>query len=204
MKPLISILFALSALLSPALWAQVPATPAKPATPVPKLTAKDIKVFRFAMEFKEQTFPMNDRDMPDELRVTTTERIHITGKKRGDSAARVKERMISNIGKVALMPPGDRTGKLTVKFPSAEEVRSYFATVQRVDDALETEEIHLVAGKTYKWSVKTISNDTVFTVTDGDTDVTAITTPTNKLKRLGFAATVLNQNNEADLVVTFD
>jgi len=201
MKTLTLLVISFAALLSFA-GAQ---TPAKHATPAPKLTPKDIKVFRFALEYRDQTFPMNDREMPDELLITTSsERIHISGKKKVDDPARVKGRLISTIGKLALMPSGDRSGKLVVKFPTAEDVRLYSASVQLADGTLDTKDLILIAGKTYTWSVKTEGSDTTFAVMDGATEVASTVTPKNKFKAFGFAATVHYQGNEADMVITFD
>src|SRR4051812_36933859 len=103
--------------------AQAPASPAKPP---PKLTTKDIRAYRFARELDTQKFEMNDREMPDELRVTTVDKIHINGKKRQQGAPQVKGRPAGHVGKLALIAAGDRTGKVAVKVPFAEGVTFYY------------------------------------------------------------------------------
>jgi hypothetical protein len=165
---------------------------------------KDIHVYRFSREFAEQKFDFNDVEMPDELRVTTTDKIHIVGKKREQKTQRVKGRLTGHIGKLALVTVGERTGKVMVKIPPAQDVTYYFASLELTDDTLQTKIIELDAKKIYAWSVHSQNGQTTFRIVDGATEVMQLAAPSDKVKGFGFAATVRNSGNEADLSMTFD
>ena len=184
-------------------WAQAPLAPAKAATPVPKLTSKDFRVLPFCREFEHQKFKANDREMPDELRVTTSDRIHLYGKKRGDTV-RVTGREIGHVGKVVLMPAGVRSGTLMVKVPTIEEVTHYFAVLEMADESLETKSLKLVKEKKYLWSLKVEGGQTAFRIMADGAEIASLTGGTDLVKGFGFAATVRAKGNEADATVTFD
>lgn len=191
------------ALLIGSAWAQAPLAPAKPGTLLPKLTSKDFRVLPFCREFEHQKFKANDREMPDELRVTTSDRIHLYGKKRGDTV-RVTGREIGHAGKVVLMPAGARSGTLTVKVSTVEEVTHYFAVLEMADESLETKSLKLVKGKNYLWSVKEEGGQTAFRIMADGAEVASLTGGSDLVKGFGFAATVRAKGNEADATITFD
>lgn len=197
--PLLLILISTS--LAGSAYSQAPA--AKPATPVPKLTAKDIRELPFSREFKETVFKANSRDTGDELRVTMAGGLHIYGKKRGETVE-FQGRKVGHIGKVALMPVGARSGKLTVKVPPAEEVTYYYAVLETPAGVLDTKPMKLAVGKTYLWSIKTEEGLTIFRVLDGVAEVARLSGAEADVKGFGFAATVRSKGNEADLLATFD
>lgn len=179
-------------------------TPAiKPATPIPKLTAKDVRELPFSREFKETVFKANSRDTGDELRVTMAGGLHIYGKKRGETVA-YQGRNVGHMGKVALMPVGPRSGKLTVKVPPAEEVTYYYAVLETPAGVLDTKPMKLAVGKTYVWSIKTEEGLTIFRVLDGAAELVRLSGAEAAVKGFGFAATVRSKGNEADLMATFD
>ncbi len=181
------------------LFAQLAAPAAKPHAAAP-LTAKDIHVFPFAREFKEQKFKSSSRDLPDELHVNIgTASIHLYGKKRTD-ALRVQGRPTGHVGKAVLLPASDRSGTVVAKVPSAEEVTSYFAVIE-LADSLDTKPLKLDQGKTYNWTVKSENGTTTFKVTDGATELAAFSNPTDSVEAVGFAATVRNIGNEADMTI---
>lgn len=181
--------------------AQAPA--AKPGAAAPKLTARDIRGLPFCREFKEQIFKASDRDIGDELRVSSAVGLRISGKKRADST-RYNGRPVGHMGKVALMPPGDRSGKLTVKVPSSDDVTYYFAVIETAAGTLDTKVMELKLGKNYTWSLKTTDGQKAFVVLDGATEVATLSGPEKDVKGFGFAATVRYKGNEADLLATFD
>ena len=192
-----------SAMLRGASFAQAPVAPAKsPASPA-KLTSKDFRVLPFCREFEHQKFKANDREMPDELRVTTSDRIHLYGKKRGDTV-RVTGREIGHAGKVVLLPAVPRSGTLTVNVPTVEEVTHYFAVIEMADESLETKSLKLVKGKKYLWSLKAEGGQTAFRIMADGVEVASLTGGTDSVKGFGFAATVRAKGNEADATVTFD
>ena len=197
--PLIPI--TISLFLACSAYAQTPAV--KPATPIPKLTAKDVRELPFSREFKETVFKANSRDTGDELRVTMAGGVHIYGKKRGDTV-QYQGRTVGHIGKVALMTLGARSGKLTVKVPPAEEVTYYYAVLEVPAGVLDTKPMKLAVGKTYLWSIKTEEGLTIFRVQDGAAEVARLSGAEAEVKGFGFAATVRSKGNEADLMATFD
>ena len=188
---LVSVLFGL---LCPAARAQAPAL---------KLTPKDIRVLPFCREFKEQKFKTNDRELSDELRVTTGERIHFYGKKRGE-VVRVTGRQVGHVGKLVLMPPDARTGTLTVKVPTVEEVTHYFAVLEMADESLSTKTVKLLKGKNYLWALKVENGQTALRIVADGKEVESLTGATDQVKGFGFAATVRAKGNEADATITFD
>src|SRR4051812_11327831 len=81
----------------------------------PKLGANEIQVVPFTREHKTIKFKPNDREMPDELRVTTTGQIRITGKKKDSPCKQVRGKLACHNGKLVLIPAGERSGKISVK-----------------------------------------------------------------------------------------
>jgi len=175
--------------------------PAAASPPAPKLATKDIRVLPFAREFKEQKFKSNDHEMPDELRVNVvTTGLHLYGKKRGETA-RVQNRPTGHVGKVVLLPVGNRSGQLSVKVTWAEEVTYYYAVLE-VNDALETTVLKLVPGKNYDWSFKTENGQSTLKVADGAAELASLSGTADAVKGFGFAGTVRTKGNEADLTIT--
>jgi hypothetical protein len=182
--------------------AQSPAPPAKPTTPLPPITAKDVRAVPFCRELDTQDLS-GKRGFPDELRVvTTSNKIHLYGKKREEGKFVVDGRPILHSGKLALLAPSDRTGKLSIKVPSAEDVTYYFAVLQFADGTLDAKRLKADLNKTYDWSVKTEAGQTTLRVLDGQTEVVAVKAPGEKVKGVGFASTVRWKGNESDLTFT--
>src|SRR5437870_1463204 len=115
MKLPVIIATATAALITSSL-AQPPATkPLRPSPPA-QITPKDVRVLPYCRE-QENKEVTNARDFTDELRVaTTTNKIHLSGKKRMDNDKKGTGKPMLHVGKLALLAPADRAGKLTVKF----------------------------------------------------------------------------------------
>jgi hypothetical protein len=177
-------------------------TAQSPGSKIP--LSKEIQVVPFTREHKNTLFKPNDREMPDELRVTTTGQVRITGKKKVSPCPQVRGKPACHNGKLALIPVGDRSGKLSVKQPSANDLLYHFACVQLPGDALDTKEIDLKTGVEYTWDVKTAGDSITFTVRDKANVLAALTAPKNQFLAFGIAATVRYKGNEADLTMTFD
>ena len=108
------------------------------------------------------------------------------------------------MGRVALLPLGDRGGKLTVKVPSSLDVTYYMIVFETADGKLEAKELTLAVGKTYTWSVKAESGTVSYVVNEGATAVAKLSSPQANIKSFGFASTVRYKGNESDLLATFD
>lgn len=142
------------------------------------------------------------KDMFDELRVTTSDRIRIHGKKKEDSG-KVDGKVVYHNGKLALFPPVERGGMLTSKYPFTDDVRRHFAVLE-TGDTLVVQELKLGANTPYAWSITQSGGNTVLKVIqEGQTTVT-VTAPTAQVTGAGFAATARWIGNEVDLSVTFD
>jgi hypothetical protein len=163
MKSIIAAICA-AALLAGPVWAQAPAAPK--ATPVAKLTARDIRALPFAREHKSVKFKPGTRELPDELTVSRTDHIRIWGKRKNDAAPVVRGVITGFIGQLALLPPGDRKGTLFLKkdFGGTE----YFATLELSDDTLDSNQIKIKEGKTYPWTIKAEGGRTTLRVLDSD------------------------------------
>ncbi len=187
-------------------WSQAPVPPPSPPkapAPAAKLTPKDVRVLPFCREFEHQKFKANDRDLPDELHVTFTDRIHLYGKRRGD-VVKVTGRSVGHVGKVVLLPAGDRAGKLVAKVPVVDEVTYYYAVLEMADDSLETKLLRLAKDKSYDWSMKTENGQSTLRLLLDGKEFAALNGPSEKVKGYGFAATVRSKGNEADLLLTFN
>ena len=183
-------------------FAQAPAAPAATPRP-PVLTSRDIRELPFVREFKERKFKHNDREVPDELRVNVTgDRLRITGKKKTGGAPRLGEKSAGHVGKLALLPPGDRSGTITVKFPTSDDVRYYFLVLELADGSLDSKVVKLVPGTDYEWSAKTEAGQTTLRVAAAGAQVEASSAPSATVKGVGFASTVRNQGNEVDMTIT--
>ena len=91
--------------------AQNPVAPTNSTPAAPPVSAKDVRVIPFAREH-EVTSLDGKRGFPDELRVvTTTNKVHLYGTKRVESV-KADGRLITHGGKLALLAPADRVGKL--------------------------------------------------------------------------------------------
>ena len=168
------------------------------------LTPKDVRVFPYCRE-QENKKVTSIRDFPDELRVvTTTNKIHLSGKKRMDNDKKGQGKPMLHVGKLALIAPADRGGKLMVKTSSADDATYYYAVLELDADNLETKRLNLAASKNYDWSVTAQGGQTTLRISEAGTDVATVTAPTDKVKGIGFASTVRWKNNESDLTITLN
>lgn len=203
MKTFALIALALAASLT-SLSAQAPLTPALHATPAPPLTPKDVRIFPFCRE-EENKKITSTIGFPEELRVvTTTNKIHLSGKKRVNNGNKGGGKPLLHVGKLALIAAADHAGKLIVKSPSANDATYYHAVLELDGDNLETKRLELAAGKDYDWSVASQGGQTTLRITTAGTDVATVTAPTDKVKGVGFASTVRWKDNEADLTITIN
>ena len=97
-----------------------------------------------------------------------------------------------------------RAGGLVAKVASMEDVTYYFAVLELDDDTLDTKWLTLAANKPCQWSVKSEGGQTTLKIVSGATEVASLSAATEKVKGYGFAATVREKGNEADLTVTFN
>ncbi len=170
--------------------------------PVPKPSPSDIRVLPFCGTKKDLKIDPKTKGIFDELSVTKSGRIHIHGTKQDDSG-RINGEVVYHIGKIAVIPPDDRTGKLVAKLGTQPSVRRYFVALE-FDDKLKTEEVTLKEDQIYEWSVKSENGNTTFNLTAGQAAVATITAPTAQVKGVGFAAALRFTKNKADLDVSFD
>ena len=176
--------------------------PSNSGGPSSALTAKDFRVLPFAEEHKEIAFKATDRQIPNELIVTTGDHIHFYGKKRG-RVVDVLGKPTGHVGKLVLMPPGDRGGTLTLK--KAFGTTLFFTCVELAGNALDSKQIDLKEGNTYSWSIKTEGPNTVVRVLAPDnTEVSSQSVPKDKVLGIGFAGTVRNEGNEIDMTINFN
>lgn len=140
---------------------------------------------------------------PDELRVvTTTNKIHLSGKKRVNNGNKGGGKPILHVGKLFLIAPTDRGGKLMIKSPSAHDATYYYAVIELDGDNLETKMLDLTVGKNYDWSATAQGGQTTLRISDAGAEIATVTAPTDKVKGIGFASTVRWKDNEADLTFT--
>ncbi|WP_265592640.1 hypothetical protein [Verrucomicrobium sp. BvORR034] len=163
-----------------------------------------IEVLPFAREFMNEKFKTNDREVPDELRATTTDKIRIYGKRKLNRTAPVRGRLSAHFGKIVLVPVGNLKGVINVKSPSADDVTYYYASIELEGGKLDTKIIQLSTGVDYAWSVVKGPAQTTFKITDGAKEVVSLSGPAASVKSVGFASTVRYLGNEADISVTFE
>ncbi|HRH97844.1 MAG TPA: hypothetical protein PLB55_18030 [Prosthecobacter sp.] len=154
--------------------------------PPPKITPKDAD-FPFCATMKAVKLNPKQKDMFDELRVTTSDRIRIHGKKKEDSG-KVGGKVVYHNGKLALFPPLERSGSLVSKHPPTEDVRRHFAVLE-TGGTLVAEELKLGENTPHAWTL---------------TQEGVNTAPAAQVTGAGFAATARWIGNEVDLSVTFD
>jgi hypothetical protein len=182
--------------------AQVSSTGGSGAAPT-KLTSRDIKVLPFVLELKETKFKPNDKAVPEELRATPLlNGIRLAGKKRVDVKL-VDQRPAGHFGKVVLLPPGERVGKLFVKVPSNDGAHIYYYTVLEFADALSTKKVLLKAGVNYDWSIKIENGQVVLRVLEGAKELVALSAPSDQVQGAGFGATLRYTGQQADLTVEY-
>lgn len=182
---------------------QSPQPAAQRSAPPPPITSKDVRVIPYSREH-EKTSLDGKRGHPDDLRVaTTTNKIHLYGKKRVPSI-KVDGRLICHSGKLALLAPVDRAGKLYIKVPSADDVTYYYGVFEFRDGTLNPKELKMEVKKTYDWSFTSNAGQSTFRVVDGQAELMAITAPTDKIKGFGFSSTVRQKDNESDLTFTVE
>lgn len=163
-----------------------------------------IEVLPFAREFMTEKFKANDREVPDELRATTTDKVRIYGKRKLNKTAPVRGRMSAHFGKIALIPIGNWKGTVNVKSPSADDVTYYYASLELEGGKLDTKIILLSTGVDYTWSVTQGAAQTTFKITDGAKEIVSLSGPMASVRSFGFASTVRYLGNESDISVTFD
>lgn len=170
--------------------------------PPPKITPKDVRDFPFCATMKAVKLNPKLKDMFDELRVTTSDRIRIHGKKKEDSG-KVDGKVVYHNGKLALFPPLERSGAITSKHPPTEDVRRHFAVLE-TGDTLVAQELKLGEGTPHVWTLTQEGGNTILKIIqDGQTSVT-VTAPAAQVTGAGFAATARWIGNEVDLSVNFD
>jgi len=175
---------------------------AQSAKPLPKPSPSEIRVLPFCGTKKDLKIDPKTKGIFNELSLTKSSRIRIHGTKQDDSG-RINGEVVYHIGKMALIPTDDRTGKLVAKLGSQQSVRRYFVALE-MEGKLQTEEVTLTEGKIYDWSVKSENGNTLLKITAGQVEVATITAPTAEVKGVGFAATLRFTKNKADLEVEFD
>ncbi len=174
-----------------------------PAKASPPITAKDVRTLPYSREFEKVSLD-GKRGHPDELHVaTTTNRVHLSGKKKVDSA-KVDGRLICHSGKLALLSPAPRAGKVSIKVAPADDVLYYYATLELTDGTLDSRLLKLAPKKDYDWSYKVEGGQATLRVADGATEVASITVPSEKVKGYGFSSTVRWKGNESDLTFTVE
>lgn len=171
-------------------------------TPPPKLSAKDFTVLPFCNTLSTQKLDPKQKKIFNELKVTTSDRIHIFGKKVYE-AGWVGTALHFHLGKVVLAPPGDRTGTLSVKQPSGSDSISYYLVLD-LGDKLKTKWVTLKKGPTYIWTLKTAAGVKKFTVLEEGKEVCVLSAPEATVAGFGFAATARWPGNEVDLAAEFD
>lgn len=169
--------------------------------PAPKVTASQIRTYPFTSTAGDERLDPKMRGIFDELRVSTSDRIRIYGKKEKDSGT-IDGRAVYHMGKVAIFPPGNRSGVLTTPMAASEDVRRYYAMLE-TGEKFVTKELKLAEDKDHIWTLTQEGDNTVLKVMVGNESVT-ISAPTNSVTGAGFAATVRWIGNEADLRVAFD
>jgi hypothetical protein len=183
-------------------WSQTSPFSSKAGTPAPTLTARDIHVYPFAEEHKDIKFKPTDRGIPNELIVTVTDHIHFYGKKRGHVVDLLGV-PTGHVGKIVILPPGDRSGTLTLKKSFGTTL--FFNCFEVAGDKLRSQEMKLTEGNTYNWSVKNEGENTVLRIVGPDNkEVISHTIESAKVLGVGFAGTVRNEGNELDMTITFD
>jgi hypothetical protein len=176
--------------------------PASAQAPIPKLSPRDIRVLPFAQEHKDTKFKSNTRELPSEFIVTTTDKIRFYGKRRTDGAPNVRGQPTGHLGQLALVPPGNRSGTLSLK--KAFGLIHFFAVLELPDDTLDSKAIELKEGKNYTWSVKSENGLTTFLIVGADgAQIASNSAPADKVLGIGFAATARNRGNEIDMTITY-
>lgn len=177
-------------------------TQADDADPAPKVTASQIRTYPFCSTMVAVRLDPKTKGIFDELRVSASERIRIYGKKEVDSGT-VDGRAVFHLGKAAVFPPGNRSGKLDTPMGSSADVRRYFAMLETGEEFV-TKELKLVADKDHVWTLAQEGENTVLKVSAAGNETVAVSAPTKSVTGAGFAATVRWIGNEADLRVNFD
>ena len=176
-------------------------SPVKEPGPPPPITPKDVRVLPYSREHEKPSLD-GKRGYPDELRVVTTaNKIHLYGTKRAQKET-WEGRLICHCGKLALLAPVPRKGKVSVKVPPADDVTYYYAVLEMTDGALESKELKVEPRKDYSWAFSTEAGESTFVVLDGQTQLARIKAPAEKVKGYGFSSTVRWKGNEADLTFT--
>jgi len=176
-------------------------TPGK-KDPPPKITPKDVRDFPFCATMKAAKLNPKQKDMFDELRVTTSDRIRIHGKKKEDSG-KVAGKVVYHNGKLALFPPLERSGTITSKHPPTEDVRRHFAVLE-TGDTLVVEELKLGENIAQAWTLTQESGNTILKISQGGQTTVTVAAPSAQVTGAGFAATARWIGNEVDLSVNFD
>jgi hypothetical protein len=174
------------------------AAPEKP----PALSPKDFTTLPFCNTLSTRKLDPKKERIFDELKVTTSNRIRIHGKKVYD-AGWVGQALHYHLGKVVLAPWHDRTGTLSAKIPSGSDSISYYIALD-MGSALRTKWVTLEKGKTYPWTLKTEAGVRKLAVFDGSKEIAALSAPAADVAGFGFAATARWPGNEVDVAAEFD
>ncbi|EDY21518.1 hypothetical protein CfE428DRAFT_0763 [Chthoniobacter flavus Ellin428] len=147
-------------------------------------------------------FKATDRSIPNELIVTTTDHIHMYGKKKSH-VVQVLGVPTGHVGKLVMLPPGDRSGTLTIKKSFGTTL--FFNCFELTGGKLDSQEMKLSEGVAYNWSVKNDGTNTTFRMTSPENkELAHHTIESANVQGIGFAGTVRNEGNEIDLTITFD
>jgi hypothetical protein len=204
MKPTIAIATSLLlAVLGPASAQQSTPPSAKPH----QIITNDIVVLPFCEDLQTQKLGPTSGIKFDDLTVSSNPQIggvviRINGKKHEDFSVQKGGRRIFHTGKLALLPPADRSGKITVAVPTVNDATYYYIILERPDGILQQSHLKLAPGAIYTWAIKSSNGETSFRLSNESHEIAALTAPTREVKGFGFAATVRWKSNEADMTIT--
>ena len=186
-----------------AIGSMVKGAPPKETEP-PKLSPKDFVVLPFCNTLPTQKLDPKQERIFDELKVTTSSRVRIHGKKVYD-AGWVGRALHYHLGKVVLAPWHDRKGSLAAKEPSGSDAVSYYIVLD-MGNALRTKWVTLQKDKVYHWTLETEAGVRRFVVfdVDGTKEVATLSAPEADVKGFGFAATARWPGNVVDVAADFE
>jgi RNase P/RNase MRP subunit p29 len=170
--------------------------------PAPKITPKNVRDLPFCSTMKAVKLDPRAKGMFDELKVTTSERIRIHGKKKNDTS-RIGDQVGYHLGKVALFPPDVRTGTISTKYATEKSSRRQFIILEYADK-LDYQEFEQPATQPFQWSVTSAGDVLTITVKNGATEVISLKGDLTKIQGVGFGVTLRWIDTEADTVINFD
>ena len=109
------------------------------------------------------------------------------------------------MGKLALVSPKARSGKLIVKVPTNKnnDTTRYLIILELGEGKLEPKALKLEKGE-YGWSARIDGDVLTLRVTENGADVATVSAPAKDVTGYGLAATCRFVRNEADITMTFD